>query len=361
MTILYIILVLCFFVQLYFMLQILLRAAVYHYPDAPYNHEGVSLVIAARNEAATLEANLPLWMAQQHTAFEVIIVNDGSDDDTGRILSEAALRYSNLRVLQLAKHSGKKQALSAGIQAARYPLILLTDADCRPAGRFWAAEMASHCSAEKELVLGYGAYESGRSFLNKLVQYETLYTAARYMARALRGKPYMGVGRNLLFRKSAWEKVRGYEKQKHIPYGDDDLLVQQLAGKTNTSVCLHPRSFTFSKAPDHLAGWFAQKKRHLSAGHFYPRSLLAELAAEQVSAWLFLLSGLALLAAGQGIWVLFTYTFYSIYKIFMFSRVCRRFETALPLMFIPVLDTFYILSLFLLTITSIFTPTKRWG
>lgn len=361
MLVLYSVLILCFFVQLYFMLQIFLRAAVHDYPDAPYNHGGISLVIAARNEAAHLQQHLPLWLDQQHARYEVIIVNDGSDDDTRQVLDEASTRYPALRVIHLETHSGKKQALTAGIQTASYPFILLSDADCKPAGRFWAAEMASHCTENKDLVLGYGSYARKKGLLNQLVQYETLTTAARYMGYALRGKPYMGVGRNLLFRKSAWEKAGGYEKQSALPYGDDDLLVQQIAGRQNTALCLHPRAFTISTPPESFNAWFRQKKRHLSAGHFYRRDILWRLGSEQLSAWLFLLSGLLLVILGEGLVFLFTYTFYTIYKGFIYNRLGRRFETPVNIVLIPVLDTFYLLSLLLLTITSIFTPTKRWG
>jgi len=361
MVVLYSVLLLCFFVQLYFMLQLFLRAAVHDYPDAPYNHGGISLVVAVRNEAENLRRHLPLWMDQQHAHYEVIIVNDASDDGTRQLLGEAAAQYPSLRVIHLPAHAGKKQALTSGIQAAAHPFILLSDADCRPAGRFWAAEMASHCTEDKDLVLGYGSYSREKGLLNQLVQYETLTTAARYMGYALRGKPYMGVGRNLLFRKSAWEKAGGYEKQSELPYGDDDLLVQQIAGKQNTALCLHPRAFTISVPPGSFSAWVRQKKRHLSAGHFYRRDILRSLAAEQLSAWIFLLGGLLLAVLGEGMVFLFTYTFYIIYKSFIYNRLCRRFETSVHIALIPVLDTFYLLSLLLLTISSIFTPTKRWG
>ena len=52
-----------------------------------------------------------------------------------------------------------------------------------------------------EVVLGYGAYKKYPGFLNKLIRFETFHTALQYFSYALAGKPYMGVGRNLSYRK----------------------------------------------------------------------------------------------------------------------------------------------------------------
>jgi hypothetical protein len=75
-----------------------------------------------------------------------------------------------------------------------------------------------------EIVLGYGAYHKRPGLLNKLIRFETFHSAIQYLSFALAGIPYMGVGRNLSYKKGLFFKQKGFSSINHIPGGDDDLL-----------------------------------------------------------------------------------------------------------------------------------------
>ncbi len=233
----------------------------------------VSVIVAAKNEAENLDKNLPLLLEQQHTNFELIIINDASTDSSAQVISRLQKKYPHLVHIELAPSATyqglKKNALTKGIEQAKYPHLLFTDADCIPLSRLWIQRMTSSLQTETALVFGYGAYKKLPGFLNKLIRYETLLTAIQYFSYTLRGLPYMGVGRNLAYKKEVFDRANGFENHRHILSGDDDLFINQVATKTNSNICFSEDSFTESVPKTSFSAWFRQKRRHISTAPSY--------------------------------------------------------------------------------------------
>ena len=192
----------------------------------------------------------------------------------------------------------KKYALTLGIKAATHEHLLFTDADCRPNSDNWIASMTQNFDNEKQIVLGYGAYKKEKSFLNKLIRYETLLTALQYFSYAKIGIPYMGVGRNLAYTKEAFFSVNGFIKHMNIRSGDDDLFVNEAGTKKNTTICFRPEAFTTSKPKKTFKEWILQKRRHIDTAAHYKKShkyLLGLFYLSQILFWILaiLLSALA--------------------------------------------------------------------
>ncbi|MDO8368684.1 MAG: glycosyltransferase, partial [Saprospiraceae bacterium] len=240
-----------------------------------------TIIICARNEAENLRRFLPAILAQQFDGqWELLVVDDASDDATPEVLRGFLEKNSDcMRVLRMVEKTspGKKHALTQGIEAAKFDQILLTDADCEPASAYWLAHMSAMLTArpETEMVLGYGPMSVGvkvhRSpcIVHNFSRYETASVAVQYFSFALAGMPYMGVGRNLAFKREVFTRAGGFSAHAHIPSGDDDLLVNAVANARNTAICLDPDSFVYSKAPDNWSAWLRQKQRHLAAGPYY--------------------------------------------------------------------------------------------
>jgi len=234
----------------------------------------VSVVIAAKNEAENLKENLPLILNQKHPNFEVILVNDASNDTSSEVIQTLQQQYKHLKAIHLTAtdsyKGNKKNAVTKGIEAASYDYILFTDADCKPISNHWISEMTSRFTDEKNLILGYGAYQKiNNSLLNKLIRYETLLTAIQYFSYAQLGIPYMGVGRNLAYKKALFHRVNGFESHKHIKSGDDDLFINEIATKQNTAICYSKESHTISAPKTDFNSWFQQKRRHISTATSY--------------------------------------------------------------------------------------------
>lgn len=263
------------FIQLIYYWFFFLRLAFYKMQGKERNQQHpVSVIICARDEAPNLARNLPGVLVQQYpTTHEVIVVNHNSQDDTRYLLDEFKKSFKGLHAVNLEQEAkgipGKKYPLSIGIKEAKYEVLLLTDADCVPASEFWIQKMQDAYDEQTEVVIGYGTYHKKPGLLNKLIRFETFHSALQYFSYALAGNPYMGVGRNLSYKKELFFKIKGFSSINHIPGGDDDLFVNKVANKFNTKIQIDPESFTFSEPEKKFGNWFRQKKRHYTSARFY--------------------------------------------------------------------------------------------
>lgn len=262
-------------IQLFYYLWFFSRIAFYKYkPRTRSQHHPVSVIICARDEDENLARNLPGVLVQAYpSTYEVVAVNDNSLDDSKYILQELKKTFKSLNVVELTQEavhiSGKKYPLSVGIREAKHEVLLLTDADCVPASEHWIEKMQSGYDENTEIVLGYGAYHKKKGVLNKLIRFETFHTALQYLSYALAGIPYMGVGRNLSYKKGLFFRAKGFSSINHIPSGDDDLFVNKAATKTNTAVVIDPEAVTRSIPKTTWKGWLKQKSRHYTTAKYY--------------------------------------------------------------------------------------------
>jgi len=239
----------------------------------------VSVIICAKDENRSLERNLPVILQQHyqdaghHAHYEVLVVNDNSEDETIYTLQHLSPGYPHFRFIDLTQSAkgipGKKYPLTIGIRSASFEYLVLTDADCRPAGTRWLSHMAAGFRDGKEIVLGYGAYEPRPGLLNKVIRFETFFSALQYLSFALAGLPYMGVGRNLAYRKELFFRHKGFLSHHNLPSGDDDLFVNAAATRHNTRVVVHPEALTYSIPKTGWGEWYRQKTRHMSTGKHY--------------------------------------------------------------------------------------------
>ena len=262
-------------IRLFYFLFFFVRLAFYKAkPKSISRTNAVSVVICARDEAANLAKNLPGVLVQKYNStHEIIVVNDNSYDETKYLLEEIKKEFKQMQVVELMQEAkmilGKKFPLSIGIKTAKYEIVLLTDADCVPASENWINSMQDVYDDETEIVLGYGAYHKNNTFLNKLIRWETYHSALQYMSYALAGTTYMGVGRNLSYKKAIFYRHKGFSAHNNIPGGDDDLFIKMAATNKNVKINLDKESFTLSSAPDSFLKWKKQKNRHYTTSKYY--------------------------------------------------------------------------------------------
>ena len=262
-------------IQVFYYLFFFIRLAFYkEKPKTVINQQPVSVILCARNEAANLAKNLPGILFQDYkTTHEIIVVNDNSDDESKYIIDEYKKEFKNLTVVALSHEAkliqGKKYPLSMGILSSKYETLLLTDADCIPATEHWVGLMQDGYRDGVEIVFGYGAYTKAAGVLNKLIRFETFHTALQYLSYSLAGLPYMGVGRNLSYKKDVFIKNKGFSAINHLPSGDDDLFINKVASKKNTAIVINPDAHTLSEPKRTFTDWMKQKNRHYTTAKFY--------------------------------------------------------------------------------------------
>lgn len=263
------------FIQLFFVFFIQSRLAFFKNKEAvpTENLPPLSVIIAARNESDNLYDNLPMILEQDYPNFEVIIINNQSDDESAWLLAAFARQFPNLHVVEIHRNKhlrrGKKLAITLGIRAAKYEHIVLTDADCVPTSTHWLRHMATSFSREKQIVLGYGPFKKEKGFVNRLIRFDAAWIGVSYLSMALARLPYMGVGRNLAYTKSVFNEVRGFKSHYSIPSGDDDLFIQEAAKNRNYTIQIHPDSYCLSPAAESWTRWKYQKSRHYSTSGRY--------------------------------------------------------------------------------------------
>ena len=239
----------------------------------PETNYPVSLIVCAKNEAENLKNHIPLWLEQDHQDFELILIDDASVDDSLEVMESFQADNPEIQIVKVKNNeafwANKKYALTLGLKRAKNQRLLFTDADCKPASKDWLATMTAQFSEEKQLILGYGAYEKTGGLLNCFIRFETLMTALQYFAYAKANIPYMGVGRNLAYTAKLYYDNKGFMSHIKLPSGDDDLFVNEAATPTNTTICISEKAFTYSIPKKTWKAWWLQKKRHITTSKHY--------------------------------------------------------------------------------------------
>jgi poly-beta-1,6-N-acetyl-D-glucosamine synthase len=351
--------------QLYYYLAVFSKLAFLNQEAATGNSEPVTVIVCARNELKNLRQNLPAIMEQDYTDFQVVVVNDCSWDESEKFLEEMQEKYSHLKVVTIAEQEkyrhGKKFALSLGIKAAKHDILLLTDADCQPASRSWIQKMVSRYKPGTDIIIGYGAYMKLPGLLNKMIRMDTVFNAIQFLSFAVNKHPYMGVGRNLSYRKALFFSNKGFANHNHIMSGDDDLFVNETATVKNTAVELSRDSFTYSSPRSSFKSWLQQKKRHMSTGSYYKGADKARIGFFFFSLIFFYISILLLAIAGIP-WQLILCAWFIrlLLQMIIFGNCMKKLGEADLLWMVPFFELAVVFLYPTLTVSNVLFKDKTW-
>lgn len=361
-------------VQVFYYLFFFSRIAFYRgRPVLPGEAPEVSVVICAKDENRSLERNLPVVLQQDYQdaahepRYEVLVVDDNSEDETAYTLKRLSPGYPHFRFITLSQSAkgipGKKYPLTVGIRSAASEYLVLTDADCRPAGTRWLTQMAGGFMGGREIVLGYGAYERKAGLLNKVIRFETFFSALQYLSFALAGIPYMGVGRNLAYSKSLFFRHKGFLSHHNLPSGDDDLFVNQAATRRNTRVVIHPEAITYSVPKTTWGAWLRQKTRHMSTGRHYKlgHSVLLGLFSLSQALYYPLFAAALIWAPGVRLCVLSVFGFRLLLQLVVWTRSLHKLRERGLLGYCLIFDVFWWFYYLVFTPALMRKPKLRWN
>ena len=325
----------------------------------------VSVIVCAHDEEENLKELIPQLLAQHYPAFEVVVVNDRSNDTTFDFLLAEAAKDHRLRMVHVNRtppHAdSKKYALTLVIKAARYEWLLLTDADCRPATTGWISSISSHFSEETDFVLGYSPYLKTSGILNSFIRFDALLTGLQYIAFALLNTPYMGVGRNLAYRRSQFLESKGFNNILNIIGGDDDLYVNQYARKSNTRVCTEVDGIVNSAPKKTWKDFFRQKLRHLSVGKRYRpghRLLLGLFMVTWILSWI---TGIILLIFQVSYVLVVVLLFVRLIGlIIVIANASKKLHQKFEVGIVPLLDFIYAFYYLVTGLRALVTKKVKW-
>ena len=326
----------------------------------------ISVIVCAKNEEENVKNFIPVLASQNYPDFEIVLIDDASSDETLELFEAFEKQYSNIKLVKVENNEAfwgnKKFALTLGIKAAKNEYLLFTDADCYPTSTEWITQMSSQFTQQKTIVLGYGGYEKvENSFLNKIIRFETLLTATQYFAWAKIGKPYMGVGRNLAYKRDEFFKTNGFIDHMKLRSGDDDLFINQAANSKNTTISFAPESFTYSKPKTSFSDWFTQKRRHVSTAKNYKAFDRSQLALFYASQLLFyILPIILLIFLYKWIVVLSLIVFRYIFAWISLGFSASKLKEKDVMYWFPIIEITIIFTQLNIFITNTFSKPVHW-
>jgi cellulose synthase/poly-beta-1,6-N-acetylglucosamine synthase-like glycosyltransferase len=277
-------------ILLLFYLFIHVRVAFHKPTSKPTPDFPISVIVAARNEIQNLKTNLPSLLQQDYSKYEIVVVDDGSWDGSGKYVESLQKEHSNIKLVSLnideRFHRGKKFALTMGMKGAKYDHFVFTDADCKPASDQWLKIMSSEWGSG-EITIGHSPVKKANGLASWMSSINHSLTGMHFLGFALAKKPYMGVGRNLGYTRDLFFSGKGFSEHIKLMSGDDDLFVNDHTNKENTNVVLHPEAFVWTSPPSTMSAFIKQKKRHHSTVRNYRISDQIHLALYHTSQILF--------------------------------------------------------------------------
>lgn len=255
------------------------------------NQPKVSVVIEAENEAEYLSELLPQILSQDYPNFEVIVVNNGSTDETGILLETLEQEHKNLYHTflphSLDKYGFRKMALTLGIKAAKGDILLFTESYSRPVSDQWIRLMTEKLTGDKDIVLGYSKMKRNKPFWTRIAAFDNLLFSLQYLSASLKANPFTGTYRNLAFRRNLFFDNKGFSQFLYLE-NSEDTFINRVTTKTNTAVCLDKESFTETLS-DNYSLWKQIKRSYSAARSCFKGCKTTLFSTEYFSRWIFLI------------------------------------------------------------------------
>ena len=206
----------------------------------------ITVIIAVRNEEKNI-AFLLDSICKQEVDYEIIIVNDHSDDKTVYEVEQfvKSNQSEHIKLLHLKEitKSPKKSAISLAIQEAKGDIIVTTDGDCIVPKEWLKGILESFQDSETKMVLGGVRYAPTQNVFEEIQGYELSALLTISMTMAHYNRPFTCNGANLAYRKNVFHEVNGFEGIDMIASGDDELLMKKIVSRYPLGVAVQAGQF----------------------------------------------------------------------------------------------------------------------
>ncbi len=342
----------CLLIQLLVFWILFARFAFYKSKKQQANdYPPVSVIICVKNESGYIKQFLQNILTQEYPEYEVILVNDNSIDDSDGVLKEMQYYHKHLQVInvstQLKSANDKRLALSVGVKSAKNNTVLITDADCLPNSPSWITKMLDCQQGNNPIILGYCSYGHQKSFLNKLISFDVFHTAMCYFSFALAGKPYMGMGKNILFPKKIFLENFNYLSAYRVNIGRNDMIISDMAKDSSISISYAQASQMTSFAPyESFSHWLREKENRQSASKYYKLINRFFLRLYKFTGFLFYVTLIILLFPMVNnlfllIFLPSTYCLRLLCQWLIFAKSCNKLNEKKLVKYIPLFDLFF--------------------
>jgi glycosyltransferase involved in cell wall biosynthesis len=340
------------------------RLAFYKTKQTKGEKASVSVVVTAHNQYNDLKLNLPFLLEQDYPEFEVMVVNDNSDDGSDELLQDMSHQHDNLSIVDLKQSlnwfKGRKFPLSLGIKSAKHEILILTDITCRPVSKEWVEEMVSVYTTKSQIVLAYSTFDT-KSKMNLWYRFSAFYDGLFYLSMAMAGKPFKGIGKNLSYKKQLFYDHKGFSSHYKINVGDDEIFINQTAKKRNTNIQLSPKSKVAVVKLISFAKWLKGEKTRILSRRFFKTGSRLLISLFNTTALLFFASFAVLLIFGFD-WMLLIPLFglRLISQYVIFGLAAKKLDEKKLLLFSPLFEILLVIIDFFIWIGLMFGKKNKW-
>lgn len=256
----------------------------------------VSVIIYSPGWSVTLRKLVKDVFSQDYPApFEVIVVNGEKDNRTQDDITELQLSYPDLYLTfspEKSKNlSRKKLALTIGIKAAKYENLIITQSNVELQSDQWLKAMARHFGAGADIVLGYSKEDDeSKPRMSAMQRYDKARNSLICIPTALAGKPLIGTGLNLGYRKDLFYKNKGFSDHLNLVYGDDDLFINSIGRDSNCAVELSKQSFVKDKSQNPKNSYRIEKMIRTFSSRFLPKKQYLMAGSISLAIWIWLVA-----------------------------------------------------------------------
>jgi len=233
----------------------------------------ISVIVPVRNEENNIKLCLQSLLAQNYSSedYEIIVVNDYCEDDTVSVITK--LNSSQIRIIDLKKGSGKKEALKFGIENSQYDIILTTDADCTLPDN-WLKQVVNSINGETDMILGPIVLSDQAGFLNAFQQLDMMAMQGVEFGWLNFNQPILNNAANLAFKKGKYNEVKGYDNYE-TPSGDDVFLLEKFKERDfKIKGVLHHDFIVETKPSLNIKMFINQRLRWASKSKFYKDKMI---------------------------------------------------------------------------------------
>ena len=269
--------------------------------------EGVSVIITVNNNEELISKNLPKFLNQNFPNFEVIVVDEASDDGSVDVLNILSSQYPNLKISRLYHgvkfHRTKKIALNIGILAAKYDILLFSEIYCTPTSENWIREMYSSFSEKVGVVVAGSRYPE-RGFVDVLRFNHALHTMKQMVMN------YFGIveGSDLAnygYRKSLYMACRGFSKNNQYLIGYEREMILKMQERLNIKIAFNRSKDSYVQYDNISDVLKSDEEYYYAEKRFWKwSSILLSDSAQWIRVIMYSLIVLLTLVAGYPLWFL---------------------------------------------------------
>jgi len=198
----------------------------------------VSIIYTVRNEEERLRNNLPPLLSINSSQFEVIVVDDVSQDNTLQVLGMMRERSDRLKVTMLHQETrySVKMAQNIAIKASGYDWILQAPITYENATPEWIGKITSALNEEKNVVIGFSGILPGPGIARLLYRIENFLLFTKSVGFILNGLPFVYAEENVAFAKNKYFEIGGHGLKINERFANLELLINYFIKKKKTTI-----------------------------------------------------------------------------------------------------------------------------